>query len=69
MVETDKDDDDEDDDHEEEDDEDQDEDEEDDYMPHISWETVDGYLVGISGHLEHYPWLAYRDTGLSDEAI
>jgi len=28
------------------------EDQEDDYMPYISWETVDGYLVSIIGHLE-----------------
>jgi hypothetical protein len=38
------------------DDEDEDEDDqEDDYMPYISGETVDGYLVSIIGHLEEYP--------------
>jgi len=31
-----------------------DEDQEDDYMPYISRETVDGYLVSIIGHLEEY---------------
>jgi len=36
-------------------DEDEDEkDQENDYMPYISWETVDGYLVSIIGHLEEY---------------
>jgi hypothetical protein len=30
------------------------EDQEDDYMPYISRETVDGYLVSIIGHLEEY---------------
>jgi TATA-binding protein-associated factor Taf7 len=48
VVETDEDDDDEDDEDEDE------EDQEDDYMPYISRETVDGYLVSIIGHLEEY---------------
>jgi len=30
------------------------EDQEDDYMPYISRETVDGYLVSSIGHLEEY---------------
>jgi hypothetical protein len=29
-------------------------DQEDDFMPYISQETVDGYLVSIIGHLEEY---------------
>jgi hypothetical protein len=38
-----------------EDDEDEDEeDQEDNLMPYSSRETVDGYLVGIIGHLEEY---------------
>jgi hypothetical protein len=48
VVETDEDDDDEDDEDEDE------EDQEDDYIPDISRETVDGYLVSIIGHLEEY---------------
>jgi len=40
---------------EDEDDEDEDhEDQEDDYIPYISRETVDGFLVSIIGHLEEY---------------
>jgi len=65
VVETDEDEDDEDEDNEDENNEDQ----EQDYMPYISRETVDGYLVGIIGHLEEYTWPLYRDTGLSEEAI
>jgi hypothetical protein len=45
MVKTDEDDDNRD---------DEDEDQEDDYIPYISQETVDGYLVSIIGHLEEY---------------
>jgi len=40
---------------EEEDDEDEDDqDEENDYVPYISRDTVDGYIVSIIGHLEKY---------------
>jgi hypothetical protein len=40
---------------EDEDDKDEDDkDQEDDYIPYISRETVDGYLVSIIGHLEGY---------------
>ena len=55
MVETDEDEDDEDEDNEDEDNEDEDnKDQEDDFMPNISREIVDGYLVTIIGHLEEY---------------
>ena len=53
VVETDEDEDDKDEDDEDDEDEDE-EDQEDDYMPYISRETVDGYLVSIIGHLEEY---------------
>jgi hypothetical protein len=53
VVETDEDQDDKDEDDEDDEDLDQ-EDQEDDYMPYISRETVDGYLVSIIGHLEEY---------------
>jgi hypothetical protein len=55
VVETDEDEDDKDDDDKDDEDEDEDEeDQEDDYMPYISRETVDGYLVSIIGYLEEY---------------
>ena len=53
VVETDEDEDDKDEDDEDDKDEDE-EDQGDDYMPYISRETVDGYLVSILGHLEEY---------------
>jgi hypothetical protein len=48
VVKTDEDEDDQDDKNED------DEDQENDYIPHISRETVDGYLVSIIWHLEEY---------------
>jgi hypothetical protein len=53
VVETDEDEDDKDEDNEDNEDEDE-EDQVDDYMPYISRETVDGYLVSIIGHLDEY---------------
>ena len=56
-VETNKDKDDEDEEADKDDDDDEDEQEEDgeeDYMPNISRDTVDGYVVSIIGHLEEY---------------
>jgi len=44
-------------------------DQEGNYMPHISQETIDGYIVGIFGHLEEYTRRVHRDTSYSEVAI
>jgi len=44
-------------------------DQEDDYMPYISRETVDGYLVSIIGLWEQYCWPPHWNPGLWEEGI